>query len=138
MPNTEAEVIAVFEAMPAIDGRQPALSMMGEDDFYPTATYYESEEGAFGVEVQALPDDEVRESIDPDVLEADGWNIEASAVDPDDDLIWMAFGPAPEDEFEVFGLLWADPDGSWRFVAVADTAAFRVKLVHAFIAAAGG
>jgi hypothetical protein len=111
---------------------------MGEDEFYPTATYHESEEGGFGVEIQALPDDELPESFNPDVLEAEGWNIEAHAVDPGSDLIWMAIGPSPEDEFEVFGLSWADPDGSWRFFAVADTAEFRVELVHAFITAAGG
>jgi hypothetical protein len=137
MPDTEAEVIAVFEAMPAIDGRQPALSM-GEDECCPSATYYESEEAAFGVEIQALPDDEPLESFAPDVLEADGWNIEANAVNPDSDLIWMALGPAPEDEFEVFMFSWADPDGSWVFVVVADTAESRAKLVDAFVTAAGG
>jgi hypothetical protein len=138
LPKTEAEVIAVFEAMPAIDGRQPVLSQMGDDEFYPTATYYESEEGGFGVEIQAFPDDDPLESIAPDVLAAEGWNLEAHAVDPDSDLLWMATGPAPEDEFDVFTLWWADPDGSWRFFAVADTAEFRVKLVNAFMTAARG
>jgi hypothetical protein len=137
MPNTEAELIAAFEAMPAIDGRPPVLSQMGADEFYPTATYYESEEGRFGVEIQALPDDDPLESLAPVVLEADGWSIEGHAVDPESELIWMAIGPAPDDEFEVFGFLWANLGGSWRFVAVADTAEFRINLVHAFITAVG-
>lgn len=136
LPDTEAEVIAVFEAMPAIDGRQPVLSQMGGDELYPTATYYQSEEGGFGVEIQAFPDADPLESLT--AAGAEGWNVEGQAVDPDSDLIWMAAGPAPEDEFDVFALVWADPGGSWRFFAVADTAEFRVELVDAFVTAAGG
>ncbi len=134
MPNTEADVIAGFEAMPVIDGHQPTLSMMGQGDLYPTATYYESEEGGFGVEIQAFADDDLHELISPDVME--GWNIEGFAVEPDSELIWVAAGPAPEDEVDAFAVLWADPDGSWRFHALADTAEFRTKLVHAFVEAA--
>lgn len=133
MPNTQAEGIAAFEALPAIEGRQPALSMMGKDDFSPTATYFQSEKGGFGVEIQAFSDDNPQDSVSPDLME--GWNIEGFAVDPDSELIWVAAGPAPEDEFDVFALLWADPDGSFRFFALADTADSRTKLVHAFVEA---
>lgn len=54
------------------------------------------------------------------------------ALDPDGELIWIAAGPAPENQVDVFALVWADPEGSWRFFAVADTAEFRTELVHAF------
>jgi hypothetical protein len=130
-------VIAVLESMPAIDGHQPTFSM-GEDECCPSAAYSESEEGEFGVAIQAWPDDEPLESFAPDMREADGWIIEGHAIDPDGDLIWMALGPSPEDKFEVFVVSWAEPDGSWVFFAVADTAESRVKLVDAFVTAAGG
>lgn len=38
---------------------------------------------------------------------------------------------------DVFALVWADPDGSFRFFALADSPEFRVKLVHAVTEAAG-
>jgi hypothetical protein len=136
MPDTEAEVIAVLQALPGIDGRQPTFEM-DEDFSIASAIYDESEEeGAFGVVINAAPDSAPLESFA--AFEATGGNIEASAGDPDGDLIWMAFGPSPEDEFESFALWWADPDGSWGFLAVADTAEVRIELVHAFITAAGG
>ena len=74
----------------------------------------------------------------PESLEAEGWNIEGHSVDPAGDLVWMAIGPSPGDEFEVFVAVWADPDGWWRFTAVADTAESQVELVHAFVTATRG
>jgi hypothetical protein len=132
MPDTEAEVIAVFEAMPAIDGHQP-VSGLDEDFGLPFVTYYEYEEGeGEELEVKGL---RIGAAPEPEPLEVfpEAWNIEASAVDPDSDLLWMAGG----DE-EGFGLIWAASDGSWLFYASADTAEVRVKLIHAFITAAGG
>lgn len=127
MPDTEAEVMAVFEAMPEIDGHQPAFGM-DEDYGFPFVTYYESDDEE-GLGIFALPD--------PEPLGAfpNAWNIEASAADPNSDLLWTA--PPFADE-EDFGFMWAISDGSWVFYASADTAESRVELIHAFVAAVEG
>ncbi len=136
MPNTEAEVVAVLEALPAIDGRQPSL---GSEGGWASAKYYESASGEVKVGISAIYDPELREAF-PE------WNVEASVGDPDSDLLWMT--PPFADE-ESFGLMWAASDGSWLFVLDVDTAEqgpyrpsdgpdLRVRLVDAFVTAAGG
>jgi hypothetical protein len=134
MPDAEADVIAVLQALPAVDGHQPAFDM--EEEFgYPSAIYYEMEEYGLRVVISAVPmmGEPPLESFDPDMDEAEGWTIEATALDPNSDLLWMA-----GTNEVLYGVMWADPDGSWVFAVQADTAESRVKLVHAFITAAGG
>jgi hypothetical protein len=131
MPDTEAEVIAVFEAMPAIDGHQP-VSGLDEDFGLPYVTYYQYEEGeGEELEVKGL---RIGAAPEPEPLKVFEWNIEPSAV-ADGDLLWTTTSFA---DAEDFGLIWAASDGSWLFYASADTAEVRVKLVHAFVTAAGG
>lgn len=136
MPNTEAEVVAVLEALPVIDGREPSLST---ESGWASAKYYESASGEIKVGISAIYDPELREAF-PE------WNVEASVGDPDSDLLWMT--PPFADE-ESFGLMWAASDGSWLFVLDVDTAEqgpyrssdgpdLRVRLVDAFVSATGG
>lgn len=128
LPNTETEVIAVLQALPAIDGRQPSF-----DAEFPAASYEPDQEkdwvGIGALQVGAEP----LESFAPDVREAEGNTIEATALDPNSDLLWMAYTR----DLETFTLGWADPDGSWLFYATGDTADFRIKLVDAFISTVG-
>jgi hypothetical protein len=134
MPDTEEAVIAVLEALPEIDGRQPTLL---RDEESLGVDYGESESG--GVGIGAWPDDEPTKLL-AQVIEhmtaegpAEGLTVEASALDPNGDLVWVA-----STDTETFGLLWADPDGSWVFNLAGDSAEFRVRLIQAFITAGGG
>jgi hypothetical protein len=128
MPNPEAEVIAVLQALPAIDGRQPIF-----DAEFP-ATNYEPDEQKDWLGIGALSvDAEPLESFAPDVREAEGNTIEATALDPNTDLLWMEFTR----DRQTFTFAWADPHGAWLFYATGHTAEFRTRLIHAFIEATG-
>lgn len=62
-----------------------------------------------------------------------GRTIEGSALDPSGDLVWVADYKA-EGEFPAFRMMWADPTHLGpAYNVMADTADFRLKLVHAFI-----
>ncbi len=74
-----------------------------------------------------------------------GATVEASAVDLNGDLIWVASGAVIQDLSEdppvggpIYMVSWAKPDGSWAFSLQADSEAGRKALVHAFVTAAGG
>lgn len=66
---------------------------------------------------------------------------EASAVDPNSDLIWVArsqFNDDGEHQWTTHSLAWANPDSPWLFSVSADSEAGRRQLVDAFVTAAGG
>ena len=132
MPDTEADVVGVLQALPAVDGHQPTFDM--EEIGHPAAIYYEIKGYGLGVLIEAVAmTGDPLEAFDPNMYEAEGWTIEATALDPAGDLLWGAANRGV-----LFGAMWADPAGSWMFAVQADTAESRVKLVHAFITAAGG
>ena len=76
--------------------------------------------------------DTLRQTIeDPDRE----WIVEASALDPDGDLVWVADN-GTEGGMPVFHMMWADPsDLGPSYNVNGATADFRRKLVHAFITA---
>jgi hypothetical protein len=127
MPDTEADVIAVLQALPAIDGHQPGFGI-DEDYGFPIVIYSESDDGE-GLWISASPEP------DPLGVFPEAWNIEPSTADPESDLLWTT--PPFADE-EGFGFIWASSDGSWVFYLSADTAESRIELIDAFVSAAGG
>jgi len=143
MPATEEGIVAVFTAMPAIDGRDPTLlEEMG-------MVFYEGTDAdAPGVyrSISAMPADFAEGPANPGELvgliqeamaeadKSDDVTVEASAVDPDGDLVWaVVTDQETEDGIPAYHLVWADPDGSWIFYATGDTAEFRVSLIQAFV-----
>jgi hypothetical protein len=150
MPATDAAVIAALERMPAIDGRQPTLL---RDE---AMVVYEGTEAeapgiyrSIGVVLDPPPgpDDD---PFDPEALADDFasivdvggekvWIVEASAFDPDGDLLWVVFiEPETDDLIPAYHVMWAEPtaEGDLYYLS-GDTPEFRVKLVHAFINAVG-
>lgn len=128
MPTTEVEVLAILQALPAIDGRQPYF------DAAVRATSYEPypQGDWLGIGVLPLASDPL-ETLSPEVRKAEGATIEASALDPEGELLWMEFNHGEQ----TFSLEWADPAGPWAFIASGDTIEFRTQLIEAFISAAG-
>ena len=145
MPDTEAEVIAVLEAMPPIDDRQPTVLV---DE---VAMFYEGtpdEPPGVYRSVTVLPADEppspgefvgLIEEVIADADADEGVTVEASAIDPAEPLIWVVIDDAETDDgIPAYYMAWADPEGSWFFQAIGDTSEFRQSLIEAFVDAAGG
>lgn len=136
MPDTEGEVIAVLEAMPVIDGRRPTILRNGETSVPYGVAYVDGESWDAGMTAARHdPPEDLTVAVRgvAEAYEAEGITVEASALDPNGHLVWVA---ATDDEN--YALMWADPEGSWIFSIQGDSAQFRTKMVHAFITAAGG
>lgn len=151
MPETEDELVAVLERLPEIDGRQPTF--MREEDMV-SVVYEGTESEAPGIyrSIQVLLNEPPGPGDEPWDLEyfiddvelhmtnleqEEGWIIEASAIDPNDDLVWMVMtDPETEDGVPAFHIWWAEPVAGGDIYALSgDTADFRLKLVHAFVSA---
>jgi hypothetical protein len=155
MPDTEEDVVAVIAALPdEIDGRR--RPDVGDADLG-GVSYGES--GIFWTVNASSWEDLQSVLVNPQypshtpaelVVTLPSWfgslgTVEASALDLDGDLVWIAAsevweGPdlPPDQQGTVYTMIWAQPDGSWAFHIQADSAAGRVQLVHAFITAAAG
>ena len=146
MPGTQAEVLTVFENMPEIDGRRPAVS---SDEERITIVYDGTETEGAGTEplIWATIDS----GLDPhayveglqehvDAIESGGWTIEESVLDPEADLVWvLASDRAPGEGTPMYVAMWGEPKSTGAFFSlVADTADFRTKLVEAFVTAVEG
>lgn len=149
MPNHEADVVAVFAAFPdEIDGR--SLSGGGPGGYW--AMYGESD---VAWSIGAMPS-ELLQNPQPGIETPADWvtdfasmpggaTVEASAIDPTGDLVWVATSAVFQDLSEdpprggpIYMVSWAKPNGSWAFSLQADSEAGRVALVHAFVTAVGG
>ena len=152
LPDREAEVAAVFAAFPdEIDGfSRWSIHRTG-------VSYGELDPDGVAVDpyalgfINSLPLEQVIEMVAP--LDTD-WTtiewltwvasptspfppVEASALDPSRELVWVATREADRPEKPgVFMVHWAKPDGSWTFSLQANSEAGRRQLVDAFLTAA--
>ena len=140
LPDTEEQIAAVFDALAdEIGGRE---SVPGA----PLLRTYQSLEPVLGdspslwhiwaEDIQSDPESAltVTEFL---ASEASYPSAEASAINPNGDLMWVALYEATEQP-TAYGLMWAEPAGSWVFFAFADSQEGRQQLLEAFKAAAGG
>lgn len=146
IPDTRADVAAVFASLPAqVEGRNRSGGGLG-------ANYGES---VVPWSIAAM-DSETLQTPKPGEETAAGWvtefasrpggaTVQASSVDLNGDLVWVASRAVLEDMSEdgpvggpIYMLVWAKPDGSWAFSLSADSEAGRKALAHAFTTAAGG
>lgn len=144
MPRGEDEVVAVLERMAAIDGRQPAVT---RQEGLVTVVYEGTElpEDWWSVSVLldvAVEADWFIDGLRQEILDAEeeGRIVEASALDPNGELVWQVItDPDIGEGIPAFHMTWANPSDLGPVYTVAsDTADFRHKLVHAFIEAVGG
>lgn len=141
MPNTEAEVIAAVQAMPAeIHGRKRA------GPGHVGASY-----GEVGImwAIQGLPARDVGGSPVEWVVQQAGMEqsgvLDERALSVDGELVWFTAEqewvepdlPA-EHSGTVYVMLWAVPDGAWSFWVQATTPEGRAALVREFVLAAAG
>jgi hypothetical protein len=132
-PKSTDEIISVLERMPAIDGRQPTYTREG---MLAVVAYDGTAAGPHGSILVFLDVEREPEGIIEGLqqLEEEA-TVEASALDPTSDLLWVASTQA---EGMPFRISWAEPFASdAMFSVAAETAEFRVALMHAFIPAAG-
>ena len=135
------DVVAVLERLPAIDGRQPTTTTYGE---LITVVYEGAQlpEGYWSIWVMLDVEVEAEWFVDglrQEIADADddGRIIEASALDPSGDLVWLA-ASGTEEGLSAFSMTWADPsDLGPAYTVWADSADLRRKLVHAFITVVG-
>jgi hypothetical protein len=139
MPDTEAQVAAVFAALPEeIVGR----TRLGDEPTH--FGYIDEGSGSFWT-IQADPWELQQALHMPGVDSPADWVtflasgrsavvVEASAVDPVGDLMWVATN-VPSQE-HMLDFWWAAPDGSWLFFVEGDSVG-RQALVEAFVTAAG-
>lgn len=139
LPDTDEQVAAVFAALPeGIDGRitegpQPPIARTyrptspnpGDSPIYWQIWAENAQERPWTVtewiaEQATMP------------------QTEASSTDETGNLVWVASSSVAEQQWTAYGLMWANPDGSWLFMVLADSEAGRRRLVEAFITAAGG
>jgi hypothetical protein len=145
MPDTEGDIAAVFASFPdEIDGR----TRFGGG----TSVIYETEDEFQMVwSIAATPSEELQtpepgtetpiDYVVDSALRSGGASVEASAVEPTGELVWVAFNAVFQDapvEGSIYMLAWAKPEGSWAFSLQADSEAGRQQLVQAFVDAANG
>lgn len=146
MPDTQAEVLAVFERMPEIDGLRPTIT---RDEDLITIVYGETTTEGAGIEPliwvsidSGLEPDAYVEGVQEhvDTIESAGWTIEESVLDPEADLIWAVVSDQnPDEGSPAYVAMWGEPKQTGAFFnLVADTEDFRGELVEAFINAVEG
>lgn len=128
LPDTEAEVAALFEAMPAEIEGQPRLEDSGLFARYG---------GELNVVSAGLASDfdtgAVMASLSSFEDETDA-EIEDNELDPDAAVVWM-FGTFQDQggAGQVHVAIWGEPDGEWLFAVNAETPEMREALVRAFV-----
>jgi len=139
MPRTEAQIMAVYETMGEVEGRQPSVSK----DY--GMVYYEGKESeAPGIyrSISALPadspiTDDLMSMVEEPIAEAensDTMTVVASNLDRSSDLAWAVIDDLETDDgLAAYSIVWTD--GSWLFFASGDTPEFRVALVQEFVEA---
>jgi hypothetical protein len=146
MPDTQEDVEVAFASFPEeVGGRSRSGWGRG-------AVYGES---VVAWSIGAM-DSETLQTPNPGEETAAGWvadfasrpggaTVEASAVDLNGDLVWVASSAVMQDLSEdppvggpIYMLSWAKPDGSWAFSLQADSEAGRKALAHAFVTATVG
>jgi hypothetical protein len=136
MPVTEADMLAVVDGMPDIDGNQPTFNQEG---FAGIVSYGDSYRSIFILPADEPPGAEnsvdlIRQAVTD--AEAAGDTVEASNLESSGGLVWVAVTETETDDgVPAYHLMWTEPDGSWFLHLIADSPEFRVKLVHAFIEA---
>lgn len=144
MPDSEEELVAALERMPVIDGRQPTVTrqeglvtVVYEGTALPEGWWSLVVGLDLEVDAEWFIDGLRQEIVD---AEEEGRIVEASALDPNGDLVWQVVtDPDIGDGVGTFRMTWADPaDLGPGYTVIGDTADFRLKLVHAFITAVGG
>ena len=141
MPKTGDELVAALERLPAIDGRQPTVTREGDLVFvvYEGTTLPHDNWSMWVFLDVAVESEWFIDSLRQGIVDAEeeGRIVEASDLDPSDDLVWVAENRT-EGGTTTFGMTWADPsDLGPSYSVTGDTADFRLKLVHAFIGAVG-
>lgn len=149
MPGSDAELMAVFAALPdEIDGHPRSSGQL-------SALYGELDSDGFANHPLGFIDTVSREDIRTAGPPGTDWTfldwltsmasssdsppLEASELDPDEELIWVASGESYGPDGEgIFFVRWAQPDGERLFIAQAFTEIGRRRLVEEFIDAVAG
>ena len=128
LPNTEAEVATLFEAMPSQVEGQPRLEDTGLFARYGAELNVVSAGLAVDFDTGT-----VMESLSSFEDET-GAEIEDSELDPDAAVVWV-FGTFQDEggAGKVHVAIWGEPDGEWLFAVNAQTPEMREALVRAFV-----
>jgi hypothetical protein len=136
LPALEAEIAAVFAAMPDEVLGVPRTAG-GPGEF--AAVYGISGVVAipFGTETSPEPETLVEDLSQFDLEPSS--TLEASNLDPGAEVVWLlgSFSDGGGAGV-VYIAVWGEPQGGWAFNASGDSVEMRNALVEAFVAAAGG